>query len=328
MAYTEGVSDLPHIDLTCLAARSDGWGDVWWQLWVVLEARMREIVLDGPANDPIACRVRPMFRGVLSDTTTADDFISDTLEKQTARAEQGTLLSDEHLAVDLGTVVRMLVSKNWVMNRARTYAQRTSAVGVSGMNRDVATVERLDVGEETPFGASVAAKAVTETGTSVLMEQLDRGVPCLRLALESTERLTSVEETAASHTLPLLSEEEATTGVAREVLDKRVDGGLAALTLAHTAAQRSIRSDEKRLVEEGLEHPGREQRAQVDLVRRLTKLRARRVVEPLEASQLQTLFGLPTLNAAEKRNSKYRRALEGLFPELHGEFQGMKERTE
>lgn len=328
MAYTEGVSDTPHIDLLCLANRSDGWLDAWWKLWVLLEARMREIVLDGPANDPVLCTVRPKFRGVLGDTTTAEDFISDALEKQSARAKQGTLLNDEHLASDLETVVRLLVSQRWILNRARTYALRMSAVGVGGMSRVSGTIERLDAGEETTLGSSVAAKSMAEAHSVVMMEQLDRGVPCLRLALRSTEQLTSVEETAASQAHPLLSEEEASTHVARSALEGRIDGGVEALRLALEKAQGSLRNFESRLVQEGLDQPGMEQRAQEELARRLTKLRARRILEPLEASQLKALFGLPSLNAAEKRNSKYRRAIGELFPDLFAEFLVITEQAE
>ena len=79
-------------------------------------------------------------------------------------------------------------------------------------------------------------------------------------------------------------------------------------------------ADHDRCVQELIDHPGMTHRIREDVVRRQYKSIMRMLFEPLDAEQLQELLGLPSVNAADKRNSKYRAARPALFPELYAEY--------
>jgi hypothetical protein len=320
---SEPKSKLP--DLKRIADRADGWRDEWWLLWVALEGRIRGIVLLGPPNDPTLWSVQPGFRSLLHDPATAEEFISDVLASQLSKAEAGTLLPDALAALALDAVLPQLASTGWLRKRALTFAQRRGTTGVTGMAKDKRAVARLDDGESFTLAQTLVAPEERSAATN-LISRLFAGEACLDIAIDSPESLTAIEETGASQTMPKLDPEGGNTTAVRHALEERIDGGIAALESEHSRGQAALTAEHERLVQEGIDHPGMEAQTCHENRRRQTKALARSLFEPLEAQQLQTLFGLPSLNAADKRNSNYRAARGRLFPALFEEFEALEVR--
>ena len=63
--------------------------------WCVLEVRVRGVVLSGPANDPLECRLRPRFRGLLPDAHAAEDFTSDFLAFLLRKFDEGCFHTED-----------------------------------------------------------------------------------------------------------------------------------------------------------------------------------------------------------------------------------------
>ena len=57
--------------------------------WCLLEERLRGMLLEGPANDVGASRVRGRFAGILRDPHAAEDFLSDLVVDLVARERMG-----------------------------------------------------------------------------------------------------------------------------------------------------------------------------------------------------------------------------------------------
>ena len=315
-------------DLKAIHARAEGWLEHWWDLWQCLEEHILSTIMLGPRNDPDACRLRPRFFGLLRDSFTAIEFVSEILMDRQRRAHAGTLLNDELVAMEVHEVVQRLASASWLRKRALSFAALRDTGGVGGLPSDVRSVGSLDAGEDFSLQDSIPAPGVVD---DIRVESLDQtralleGVRLLRLDIQDTKPLTAIQETAAMQCWPRLDPNASVFSWISSSLGTRVVGGIAELDLSHAQARSRLQDEHDRCVTELIDHPGMAANTREEVRRRQYKAIVRLLLEPLDAAQLQTLLGLPSFNAADKRNSNYRRARAQLFPALYAEYLEVEE---
>lgn len=310
-------------DLKAIHARAEGWLEHWWALWQRLEEHILNAILSGPHNDPGACRIRPRFAGLLRDQFTAIEFVSEILMDRQRRAEEGTLLNDELAELDVDEVLARLASASWLRKRALSFAALRDTGGVGGLPGDAKTLGSLDAGDEFTLRDSISAP---ESANDALIASLEltrallEGKRLLRLEIESEKPLAAIEETAALQCWPRLDPNSENLPWIESSLAKRILGGMAALEDSHAESQKRLIDEHARCVTEQIDHPGMAANTREEVRRRQYKVVVRVLLEPLDAAQLQSLLGLPSINAADKRNSNYRGARSRLFPALFAEY--------
>ena len=316
------MSELQDIDLQLIADRGDNWESQWWSLWSVLEAHVHASVLSGPENDPGACRVRPLFKGILRDSFSAIEFIGHILDHHHRRAESGTLLSEEHCELSVRDLMPRIASVSWLRLRALDFSALRDAGGVGGLPDALKGTVSLDAGDDFSMHDRIEEDSTSHPRPSELIHATSvfSGDSGFELPVEPGVPLAAVEETAAIQVWPRLLQTARAYAWISTFLDVKIAGGNDALGIAHDSAQARVAADHDRCVQELIDHPGMTHRIREDVLRRQYKSIMRMIFEPLDAEQLQQLLGLPSVNAADKRNSKYRAARSALFPDLYAEF--------
>lgn len=293
--------------------------------WCVLEGRVRGVVLAGPANDPLACRVRPRFRGLLPDTHAAEDFISDFLAGLLRKFDEGCFQGEEFRGVGMGEGLGRIASVSLIKNRVITFSRRLFAGGVTGLPGDAPGVFSLDAGEDGGRAGSIPALQTREGGEDSGLTRAESvclaaigGEAVLVLDL-SQVNARAIVATAGLQLHPRLDP----GGVDREVVTAAVDAALASgrtiegdVEPAHQVAATGLEQEIEAAIEERLAHPGMEPRTVDRWERRVMQFRARLVIQPLDGSEMTRLFGLPSVNAGEQRISNYRKALVKLLPDM------------
>ena len=293
--------------------------------WCVLEARVRGVVLSGPANDPLACRVRPRFLGLLPDPHAAEDFTSDFLAVLLRKFDEGCFQTEDFRDVSAGEGLGRIASLSLIKNRVITFSRRLFAGGVTGLPGDAPGVSSLDAGEDGGRAGSIPAFETTRdsdpsgrTSAEAVCLAAIEGEAVLVLDL-SQVNARAVVATAGLQLHPRLDP----VGADREIVTAAVDAALAAgrtiegdVEPAHQAAATNLERDIEEAIEERLSHPGMEPRTVDRWERRVMQFRARLVIQPLDGSEMTRLFGLPSVNAGEQRISNYRKALAKLLPDL------------
>ena len=316
-------------DLQAIHDRAQGWEAQWWVLWQHLEAHIMGSILSGPMNDPDACRVRPRFRGLLRDTFSALDFISEILLDRERRARAGTLLQEELLQLEITEVVQRLASASWLRKRAITFSALRDTGGVGGLPAEARSIRSRDAGEDHALLDTLAAPDAHDPHACEPLQYtraLLRGCRVLRLEIDAGEPLGALQETASAQCWPRLDEEQENHPWISSWLSEHLAGGLAALARQHEESAERLHGDHDRCVEELVNHPGMAINTRQEVRRRQYRAIIRLLLEPLDATQLMALFDLPSVNAADKRNSKYRAARKHLLPDLHAEFDLVEER--
>ena len=316
-------------NLKVIHDRDQGWEDQWWLLWQHLEAHILSSILSGPLNDPDACRLRPRFRGLLRDAFSALDFVSEILVDRQRRAQAGTLLDEEMAQLEIQEVVHRLASASWLRKRAITYSALRDTGGVGGLADKSRSVQSLDNGEE---HALVDTLRAPESNPYADSEQLEitrallRGMRVLRLDIASGQPLASIEETASVQCWPRLDPAYENHPWIASWLQEHMTGGVDGLDREHEDSLRRLQAEHEKCVDELIDHPGMTANTREEVRRRQYKALLRMLLEPLDAGQLMGLLGLPSVNAADKRNSKYRAARTRLLPELFAEFDHLEGR--
>ena len=316
------MSELQDINLQCIAERGDDWESQWWGLWCVLESHLHAAVLSGPANSPESCNVRPLFKGILRDSFSAIEFIGHILDHHHRRAESGTLLSEEHCQLSVQDLMPRIASVSWLRLRALDFSALRDAGGVSGLPDALKGTVSLDADDDFSMHERIEEESNFKGRPHGLdyVTSVFSGDKGFELPLEPGVPLAAVEETAAIQVWPKLIQTARAYAWISSYLSSNLIGGTDALALAHERAQLRVTADHDRCVQELIDHPGMTHRIREDVVRRQYKSIMRMLFEPLDAEQLQELLGLPSVNAADKRNSKYRAARPALFPELYAEY--------
>ncbi len=315
-----------NINLQLIAERGDDWEAQWWALWSVLEEHLHRAILSGPANDPGSCRVRPIFKGILRDSFSAIEFIGHILDHHHRRAESGTLLSEEHCLFRCEDLLPRIASVSWLRLRALDFSALRDAGGVGGLPDSLKGTVSLDAGEEFTMHERLESEeaSVATSDDLVRTKTIFAGGRMFELPLDDGVPLAAVEETASIQVWPRLLETAVAYAWISSSLGKKISGGTNSLDHAHEEARVRVKADHDRCVQELLDHPGMSHRVREDVLRRQYKSIMRMVFEPLDAEQLQVLLQLPSVNAADKRNSKYRAARPTLFPDLYAEFSGLE----
>ncbi|MBC01914.1 MAG: hypothetical protein CMJ34_01235 [Phycisphaerae bacterium] len=295
------------------------------EFWCLLERRLRRMILDGPANDVGASRVRGRFAGILRDPHAAEDFLSELAVDLVRRFEEGFYHHEDFR--NLGSVEGLgrIASFGFVRKRAISHLRRGAAAGVVGLPRDAGGARSLDGGEEGGLAATLVAAEGdsmdedSSSGLELLAGARD-GQPVLQLDLDRI-RATAVIATAGLELDPVLDPGaeshprivEAVGSTLRRDLEPDPD---TAVSEAHARARRELEGEIGRAVDEIVEHPGMEVATIERWERRIAQARARLVIQPLDGRTLADLCGLPSTNAGEQRISNYRKALHDLLPQL------------
>ena len=310
-------------------ALADGLGDQATRadFWCLLEERLRGMLLEGPANDVGASRVRGRFAGILRDPHAAEDFLSDLVVDLVRRFDEGFFHREEFRSLGSAEGLGLIASFGFVRKRAISHLRRGAAAGVVGLPRESGGARSLDAGEDGGLGATlVAADGFTvdedsKAGLDLVARARD-GEAVLELDL-SEVGAGAVVATAGIELRPVLNPSAATHSQISDTVESALRSDLdpspdAAVDEAHDRSRRELESEIERAVDEIVAHPGMEVATIERWERRIAQARARLLVQPLDGRTLSELCGLPSTNAGEQRISNYRKALHLLLPELAG----------
>lgn len=293
----------------------------------VLAAWVRGRIIDGPSSDASRCRLHRRF-GMLRDVHTASDFISEILVERELQRQAGNLVDPAYRDLDREVGLAQIASTWWLRRRALTFVGQEAAAGMVGMperNRDVAS---LDAGEDGGLGRGVAdPRADVRPSPSEgdrsgddgldLLRRLADGRPVLVLDLEAVSS-AATRSTAGVQTWPLLDPEGASHAQVREIVESAMSEPWAALESAHETARASHLARIETLRTRRFEHPNMTLRTVHELDRQIIDAESSRLFWPLIGSVLARLLGLPSVNAGEQRNTKYRKAIARLLPQIDG----------
>ncbi|MCH2162436.1 MAG: hypothetical protein MK085_11260 [Phycisphaerales bacterium] len=298
---------------------SGDWETQWWMLFEALEQHVLSAILDGPLNAPEMCQVRFGFRRYFNEGITASEFAGQVLEYQLERAFCRTLPLENLLDKPLEEVLSGLASQAWLGHRAKDYFAKQQASGMTYLPEGNRAVGSLDVGEDGDLASTIRADEPSgvERGDALeLARKLLQGERVLEMAFDPAASIRAIEETAAVQTWPRLNPAMAGYHELKVMLSTKLVGGFDRLEAVHAEARSKLESDRARYSKEVEDHPGMTPRTREDLDRKSIKAIMRLLVEPLSAAHLKALLGLSSLNAADRRNSNYRKARQQLFPGL------------
>lgn len=282
----------------------------------LLEAWIRERVLEGPAADPGRCRLRPRFR-MLRDVHGGFEFISEILLEREMQRQAGNLGDRDWLAMTPEAGLAHLASASWLRFRALSFMGRESAAGFVGMPEENRSVTSLDGDADGGPGDRIGTETASGTTALPVLEVLARlsdGRPVL--VLEIDDLSSAVVATAGLQTLPRLDPDGATTTSVRETVETSLAETMDRVGEAHEEGRRQHVERLEDIRRRLRDHPGMTIRTREDLERQLVQTEAARLFWPLIGSEVSRLLGLPSVNAGEQRNTKYRRALPKLLPRL------------
>lgn len=287
-------------EIETLRNRTDGWRPIRDRVWVGLVERVTAMVLDGPANDPSKCRVRLRFRGLLLDTSDAEDFISEFVASRMKRIDAGMLLD----AFDAGSGTDLYA-----------YLAAVDLVRKRAVSRDTLRRGRLEVGIDAAGGEAVAedrnapSDPIAMLAARIRMPPPPAGIGALHrhAAMQTFPRQADREEFAI-YRIDLAAQVARCGG--RDPLEHLSD--------RHAEAARRLAARRQRLLSELVEHPNRTEPARLAIKSRLAKVAVREVVQPLATEAVQALLSLASSAAARQQISRYRRSLPKVFPALAG----------
>ena len=285
--------------------------------WMVIDAWIRDLILVGPDNDTSACRVRARFRSLLPDPHAALDFAADLVLERVGHWAAGRFDQTTWKDMERRRGLAGIASSSFVRLRALSALRHRTGGGVVGLPADGEPGWSLDAGVEGGFDLPVeTARAASETAEDLtaLLASLEAGRPVLRLHAPS-DRIGAVLVTASLQLLLRLVPDDPTNERAIEAMDREA-ATRAAIIEAHRIAAEGLEAALETVSKELFDHPGMEPAAVERLERRLVRIRADLVVQPLAGGVVADLLGLATTNAGEQRNSKYRARLGDLLPEL------------
>ena len=327
---TDG-SDIEDRWATLRVALADGLDDPGTRadFWCLLEERLRAMLLEGPANDVEASRVRHRFSGILRDPHAAEDFLSDLLVDLVRRFDEGFYHREEYRTLGAVEGLGSIASIGFVRKRAISHLRRGATAGVVGLPRGSAGARSLDAGEDGGLGATLEAGesgGIEESSRDAidLVARARDGESVIELDLEGV-RADAVIATAGLELKPILDPNAAdhprihatVESALRTDLEPDAEG---AVDDAHERARSELQSEIDRAVDEIVAHPGMEAATIERWERRIVQARARLLVQPLDGRALADLCGLPSTNAGEQRISNYRKALPRMLPRLRAIF--------
>jgi hypothetical protein len=298
-----------------------------WAFRFAVERRVWNVVLSGRQNDPDSAQVKSPFRNLFRDPHAAEDFIAEFVEQIDRSRAKGRYRDDAFLGLTRSDALKQIAAKDLIRKRAISSVRKFSRGGITGLPDDASNPVSYDGGLDGGWGDQVGDSTSAEEGISdsgmALILRLQQGEPVLDLQIKG-DRLAAVEETAALQTWVLLDQGRPSFGVIRVMVEGKIVGGIPALQKAHVDGQQEIEDSLADCVTEIERHPAMELRRLDGIDRRRARLEARRIFEPLSASAIRDLLALPSLNAGEKRNSKYRSGVAGLFPQFDELLQAME----
>ncbi|MEE2972508.1 MAG: hypothetical protein VX672_05235, partial [Planctomycetota bacterium] len=173
------------------------------RFWCLLETRVRGLLLQGPANDPDACRVRPRFQGILPDVHAAEDFASEFLGGLLRRFDEGCFHLEELRGTTPAEGLGRIAAGSLVRMRAITFARHLAGAGVTERPAESGGVGSLDAGEDGGRAASLSAPEVGEDSTPRLLAAAAEDRPVIRLDLRHVSA-AAIVATAGLQLHPLL----------------------------------------------------------------------------------------------------------------------------
>ncbi|MDA1025588.1 MAG: hypothetical protein O3A19_04090 [Planctomycetota bacterium] len=290
-----------------------------WAFRFAVEQRVWAVVLSGPQNDPAAARVKGPFRNLFRDPHAAEDFIAEFTDQIDRSRAKGRYRDESFLELSQKDALSKIAAKSLIRKRAISSVRKFSRGGITGLPDHAGNPVSYDAGDAGGWGDQIksptgSAEPIPDSGLGLLRRLLN-GEAILELSIKH-DRLDSVEETAALQTWVLLDPSQSVFESIRLMIEGRIVGGIDALLKAHVVGRGEIDAALADCVSEFEAHPAMELKRLDGIDRRRTRLEGRRLFDPLSASSIRELLDLPSLNAGEKRNSKYRAGISGLFPQF------------
>ena len=290
-----------------------------WAFRFAVEERTWHVVLSGRQNDPDSAHVKSPFRRLFRDPHAAEDFIAEFVDQIDRSRAKGRYRDGSLLGLSKKDALSQIAAQSLIRKRASSSVKKFSRGGITGLPGDAINPVSYDAGEDGGWGHQYTATsgsndAISGSGIDILL-RLQHDESILELLIKG-DRLDSIEETAAVQTWVLLDRSQPAFKSIRLAIEAKIVGGIEALVRAHEVGRQKIDTDLADCVSEIEDHPAMELRRLDGIDRRRATLEGRRLFEPLSASTIRDLLALPSLNAGEKRNSKYRAAVSGLFPQF------------
>ncbi len=286
--------------------------------WMAIDAWIRDLLLVGPENDTSACRVKPRFRSLLPDPHAALDFAAELTMERVKQWSSGRFDDEGLHDLDRTQGLSRIASASFVRLRALSALRHRNGAGLVGLPAEAAPAWSLDAADDADFAGSLEGDVAAPGSSSSLVRLLaglESGAPVLRLHAAST-RVGAILVTAAMQLLPRLVPDEPSNVLAIEAMERDLAGSIDLVDLAQQDAAMLLGDLVESLQRELFEHPGMEPAAVAKIERRIVRVRADLVVQPLSGRTVAVLLGLASTNAGEQRNSKYRARLVELLPEL------------
>lgn len=290
------------------------------RFWMVVDAWIRDLIMDGPDNDLARCRLRGRFRPLFPDVHAAMDFVADLVVERLGQWEGGRFDEWELEELDRRQGLARVASSSFVRLRSLTWLSQQAGVGVVGLPAESGSGWSIDG----PEGAGLAAELESDAETDVVpetlrdaVEAIDGGGRVFRLD-DSAVDGGAVAVTAALQLLPRLVLDDPANRSAIDSMRSEAVSTAEGLAVAHRVAARELEDRVQAVEGELFDHPGMQPARVALLERRIVRLRADLVVQPLAGRTVAEIFDLATANAGEQRNTKYRTRLSSLLPDLAG----------
>lgn len=287
-----------------------------WAFRFAIEQRVWRVVLAGQQNDPGSARVRRSFGHLFRDPHAAEDFIAEFTDQVDRSRRHGRFQEDSLRSLSRNAALSQIAAKSLIRKRAISSVRKFARGGITGLPDEAGGPVSYDASDHGGWGGQIpsptgSSSAISDSG-SELLRRLQDGEAILELSIK-TERLASLEETAALQTWVLLNPKQSAYEPIRLMINEKVVGGIDALLEAHSVGREEITAALAACVSEIEAHPSMELKRLNGIDRRRARLEGRRLFDPLSAQAIRALLSLPSLNAGEKRNSKYRAGISNLF---------------
>ena len=292
-----------------------------WGFRFAVEQRVWKVVLSGQQNDPGSAHVRKSFGHLFRDPHAAEDFIAEFTDQVDRSRRNGRFQEDSLRLLSRKAALSQIAAKSLIRKRAISSVRKFARGGITGLPDEAGGPVSYDASDNGGWGgqlpgATGSGSTISDSGSELLC-RLQNGEAILELSIK-TERLTSLEETAALQTWVLLNPKQSAYESIRLMIMEKVVGGIDALLDAHSVGREEITVALAACVSEIEDHPAMELKRLNGIDRRRARLEGRRLFDPLSAKAIRDLLSLPSLNAGEKRNSKYRAGISGLFHQFDG----------